>query len=590
MSGARTPAIGERLELAGATERVRAVVAHPAFSYAAILAIQLRVVWGVWQDKDLTVGDTANYFVDVTSWAHGAHLNIVYNPLYSVIWGTILAVVHDVYAAATINRLAIVLLATVLVLATMRTLFAPALAFLIALWWAVVPQNFAVLYDVHLLGLILELVAVVVVARVPTRRGAGAALALLLADGLLVRTEMLLTTAMFALVILFAELRRRRSGVRAPAPVHLKAYAIPLAIALLLFAGAYWRSHIQGQTAREMLEAKQELNLCEAYAFNYQQRHPQRVPGNPFLECSAIMKHDFGRPMPSLTQAISANPRAMAGFFAWNVELLPAGSEVALFGATSSGKNPAYPPPRMHELYAGLLGLAALALILVGGALGAREARREERVRRWVGDRRWPLAVLATIVLGNLIVVIDQRPWAEYMYGVTIGLMVLVGMGATVLLQRRRLRWLTAPAAALAAVLVLALPSYYSPAPRPLYEGVSRLQPVAAALRRPGSVLVSGTNPTDLCFYLSRTYQGYCSGLDWSTLRALVASGTPLPAALSKAGATAIYADPGMVADPLLAPLLKAPRAAGWRQLAGGVGRYGPWRVLVPARPAPLRQ
>ena len=75
-------------------------MANPFFSYGAILVLQLRVIWNVWQYKDLTPYDTAAYFLRATSFAHGLHDDIVWSPLYTVFWGTIVAAVGDVYAAA----------------------------------------------------------------------------------------------------------------------------------------------------------------------------------------------------------------------------------------------------------------------------------------------------------------------------------------------------------------------------------------------------------------------------------------------------------------------------------------------------------
>src|SRR5438045_8522626 len=49
------------------------VVAHPLVSYALIAALQLRVIWNVWKYKDLTYGDTSNYFINAASWMHGLH-------------------------------------------------------------------------------------------------------------------------------------------------------------------------------------------------------------------------------------------------------------------------------------------------------------------------------------------------------------------------------------------------------------------------------------------------------------------------------------------------------------------------------------
>lgn len=556
-------------------------IANPVFSYVCIVALQMRVLWNVWEYKDLTVGDTASYFVDVASWAHGLHEDIVYSPLYAAVWGTILAAVHDVYAAATINRVAIILVITVLVLAVMRALFEPAVALLIAIWWAVDPANYAVLYDVHLFGLLPILIAALVVSRVPRRSGLGIAFALLIANTVLIRNETLVAGIIFGLAILIHELRDRRRGA-ASGSAYLRAYAVPIAIACVAFGGAYWRSHVQGHDAVATLEDKQQTNLCEAYAFNYQQRHPDRVPGNAFLGCEAIMQHDFGRAKPSLVAATFANPQAMAGFVAWNARLLPSGLEVALFDATRTGRNPGYPPPEQHRGYA--LDLDIVLLIVLVGGFVVLWRDRTFWCREWLPPRAWTLLLLGSVAIGTLIVVMLERPWVDYMFGLTIGVLVLVGLSLSALLRRVGvMRIATALVGSLAVALIIVLPSFYSPAPRPLYEAVKRVEVIRRQLQRPASVLLAANYNNELCQYLAQSFERYCTSVSWQALRAQLLPGTPVERLLARAKVTAIYADPTMVGDPVISGLLAAPRAAGWRQVASGTAADGPWRVLIRA-------
>lgn len=559
------------------------VGSRPALSYAAIAALQLRVMWNLWLYKDLTPGDTANYFVNAASWAHGLHEDVVYSPLYAAVWGTILSIVHDVYAAAAINRLAIILAVSLAVLAVLRALFAPAIALLITIWWVVNPANYNVLYDLHLLGLLPVLIAAVIVARVPGRRGLGGALALLVADIVLLRNEMILASLIFALALVVYELRERRARP-VPLRAHAIAYGVPLLIAFLFIGGAYWRSFIQGHEAVLVFEEKQTTNLCEAYTFNYQQRYPSRVPGNPFLECQHVMQHDFGRAMPDLLQAVVANPRAMAGFVAWNVQLLPSGMEVALFNATSTGKNPAYPPPNQHQKYALILTIV-LIFVLLAGLFSAWRERDYWRCV-WARSHAWMLFVLGSVGIATLAVVLTERPWVDYMYPFTFAVLVLVGVSTSAILRLSRARSaLSGIPGVLAALLIVVLPSYYTPGPRPLHDAVERLQVIRTELQRPTSVLVSASYGNDICDYLAKSFDRYCASAEWSTLRAQLLGGIPIRQILDRAKATAIYADATMVGDPALSRFLDVPQTAGWRQVAGGTGREGPWRVLIRASP-----
>ncbi len=229
--------------------RADAAVANPFVAYGAVLLVQLRVIWNVWNYKDLTPYDTAGYFTRAASWAHGLHDNIVWSPLYTNYWGTILAAVGDVYTAAMVHRIVIVLAATLLVLALTRALLGPSLALLVTAWWAVLPPNYNVYYEVHLFALLPILVAALLVSRSPKRGYLGSSLGVLVGATLLLRNETLIATIIFLITILVHEVRaRRRNEVQVTA--YLRAYGIPLAIVCLLVAGTYWRSEVQGHAVR----------------------------------------------------------------------------------------------------------------------------------------------------------------------------------------------------------------------------------------------------------------------------------------------------------------------------------------------------
>jgi hypothetical protein len=320
--------------------------------------------------------------------------------------------------------------------------------------------------------------------------------------------------------------------------------------------------------------------LCEAYAFNYQQRYPQRVPGNAFLGCQAVMRHDFGRPMPSLFQAVAANPRAMGGFVFWNIRLLPSGAEAALFNATRTGDNPGYPPPAQHRTYAGVLALLLCLLIVAGGIELWRQ--RDYWRREWFATRAWSAGVLASAALGTLIVVLTERPWIDYMYALTVFVLLVAGLSMSALVRRFGIMRGTALAAcALTVVLIAVLPSYYSRAPRPIHDAVDRVQVIRDQLQRQGSVLAAAQYGNEICNYLAHDYRHYCASVSWADLRGQVEAGVPLERVLERARVTAIYAEPALLADPLIAPLFASPGRAGWLLTAGGSAPDGPWRLLI---------
>jgi hypothetical protein len=579
VAGTPEPAV---VDGASPSERswVEELVRSPLVAYGLMLTLQLRVVWGIWGNRDLTTGDTASYFLDAAGWASGLHLNILWSPLYTSFFGTILAIVGDAPTAVIVHRVVIVVAAALLVLALMRALLGPAIGLLVASWWAIVPANFEVDYEVHLFGFLPVLVAALLAFWIPGRTGRGIVLAVLLGTTILLRNELVIATAVFAAAALAAEIRDRRYGVIHRASL-MRAYAIPLVVVALLTVAAFARSHVQGQELVDSSRAKHALNVCQIYAFNYQQRHPAEFVGNPFTDCAPLMERTFDDPMPTLTEAARANPAAVANYVAWNVRLLPAGLQVALFGATSTGQNPGYFPVEEHRIYALLLSAVMLLVLVAGGILIVRE--RGHWRRTWLRRREWALVVLGAAALTSVVVALTQRPRAEYMYALSVVLMGAAGLAAAALLRNFRVSRASIAGAAIAVplVLCLVLPSHYKPSPRPLRDAVERLDTVRGILTRPGAVLVSSGYGFEACSYLAESFDRHCTSIGWPKVKEDVARGLPLGDALDQVQATVIYADESLAADPAAARLLAAPAVAGWRRVAGGEGTSGTWAVLV---------
>jgi hypothetical protein len=569
-----------RTKFQGLLRWAESAAAHPVVAYGAIVVLQTRVIWNVWSYKDLSPYDSAGYFLTSTSWADDLRDNIIWNPLYTSFWGTIYAAVGGVYASAMVHRIAIVLGASLLVLALMRSLLSPGVSLLLAAWWAVLPPSFNVYYEVHLYALLPLLAAALIAARGPRREYLGLALGTLFLSTLLLRNETLVAVIIFAIAIAIREIRERRVH-SVPIRAYLLAYGLPLAIVCLLFAGAYWRSTIHGEPARSAFHAKHSLNVCQVYAFNYQQRHPQRFSGNPFTDCGPLMARTFGRPLPTFLQAVRANPSAVASFVSWNISLVPAGLQVGLFGATAGGKNPDYIPVADQSTYPIILSALVVAILLAGCVLLPRQWQFWKQT---LAPRIWTLGVLASVAAMTVLVALTQRPRPEYIYPLTVALMALIGICATaVLRQFGAMRFVPITALAAVAVLCLAFPPYYHRAPRPLHDAVERLQSVRGSLQSRKSVLVTAADGQDICFYLAEDSQHYCTSPSWPALKAELDRHKPSSRAPELAGATAIYADATLRADPNFSRLITAPEAAGWHQIAAGTGDDGPWSVLVRA-------
>ena len=108
-----------------------------AFAYTSIFLIQLKVIWGMWEYRDLPSGDTAAYFIGASQWADSFGVpGFAWSPLYQIYFGSLQWITSDVYDVTILHRIVLVLAATLLVLAVLRRLLSPGIAWVLAVWWA----------------------------------------------------------------------------------------------------------------------------------------------------------------------------------------------------------------------------------------------------------------------------------------------------------------------------------------------------------------------------------------------------------------------------------------------------------------------
>jgi hypothetical protein len=570
---ARTP----RASSSQSAERISRLPASAWFAYPIVLGLQARALWGIW-DNDLTVGDTAGYWQHADLWFDHLQVNIAWSPVYTAFLGTLRMLFgDDAVTAVTVHRVLIVLAVAVVVLALMRRLLPPAVALLVACWWAVLPINFDTLYEVHLFSVLPLLGTVLLLTGDPGPWRRGWALALALGGAMLVRNETALVVAGLAVALAVAELRARRRGGGIPLGELAVATLVPLAVALAAVGFAYDRSILQGQAAVDGWQAKQALNVCQVYGTNYAQRHPEYTE-NPYLECDSLMLRTFEEPRPTLADAWSANPRAMAAFTAWNLHLLPGGVQLGLFARVTADDNPGYVPARLSSTAATLLTVALLVLLGLGGRMLWRD---RDRWRSTLACQRWAWLALGLIAVATVaVVVLDARPRPSYMFGLTAGIMASGGLAFAALVRGRSVeRWVGVAAVALPVVLIVALPAHYRDEPHPVGDQYERLRPVVPDAG-PARLVVPAYSG-EACAYLVPT--GPCKGLSYAPEIAPKLATRPLPVVLDAERIDVVYADASLLSQPPVARLAAHPSRFGWRVAASGGRGAERWVVLMPA-------
>ncbi|MBI3696885.1 MAG: hypothetical protein HY238_18885 [Acidobacteria bacterium] len=550
-------------ELLAFRRLVGRATARPAFAYITIVFLQLKVVWGMWQFRDLTPGDTAVYFLRGFSWYQNWSNDISWSPLYTAFYGSFLHLSTDAYLATITHRLIIVLTLAVLVLAWMRRLLPHNLAWLVSAWWVVLPINFNATYEVHLFAVIPVLAAYLAILAVKGAQGRGAALGILLGSTLLVRNELVVATGLLGAVSLAWEIRENRKATAATRRHCVLAYGIPMGIVALLTLWFYSHSRIQFPALWADLAGKHTLNVCQVYAYSYQQRHSD-WHGSTWTACPELMTRDFGTPQPSLAEAFRRNPAAVLEHARWNASLIPNGLQVLLFNAMSGRVSPDYFPVRAHSRPALILSCVLALLFLVGGFELCRE--RRDWWEHWLKERIWGWIAMACVAGTSLTVMLTERPRPSYIF--TLGLMVMCAAGMCLHAITHRWSGLQrlAPAFPVCSILlILLVPRFFDHGTRPLLEAYRRLMPFAYVLERPGTVLVTpGYN--ELCHYLRAASLNACQPLSYFDLRGMKSHGhQPWPEFLDAHGVNSFYADEAVLEDPTIQPVLSNPGSFGWK-------------------------
>lgn len=488
------------------TARLEQLFGQPWFYYGTLLLLQLKRIWGMWQYRELTTGDTASYFVEAWRWFRYGETNIAWSPLYDCFYGSLLHLSPDAATVTVLHRILIVFAATLLVLAVARRMLPAELAWFVGAWWAILPINFDTMYEVHLFAVLPVLVAWLVIM---SGRGAwarGMALAIFFLGTVLVRNEMSIATLCLAGVCLGWEIRRRRvprrAGTALPSVMGtLIAYAIPALVAAGIVLAVYARTEPKFPELKHVLEGKHTGNMAQVYAFGYSQRHPEYTQ-NPWTESQYLSIRDFGTAQPSFELMVRRNPRALARHVLWNYRLLPNGLQMLLFSASSGSLDPDYTGINLNERYPMVLSLMALAVVLVGTVL----LLKERRWRAWLAERAlgW-LAMLCVVPMAAAVVAVE-RPRPSYLFSLAVLLIIYLATCIYVIGRRvRGIERLRPIMPVVMIVLALAVPSAYGGKvhpEQPMLETYERLRPYQRLFADPSAVFAVADYPEEINCYV----------------------------------------------------------------------------------------
>jgi hypothetical protein len=441
------------------------------------------------------------------------------------------------------------------------------------------------LYEVHLFALLPILLVWALVLGKDAAWARGAGLAILATCAVLVRNEFLVAAIVMLLLCIVHDRRCSQKEARFAA-----AYGIPLVAGVTLCGLAYWRSFIKLPEIWRHLEMKHALNMCQVYAFGYQQRHPEWT-ASPWTECQALAHLTFGVDYPSIGHMLWSNPMATFMHFWWNLGLVPNGLEVLLFNARAGSFEPDYVPAHVAT-YPLILGVLVTVSLAAGATLAWRA--RSKAPLSWICNR----TAIAFLPLWTMAVpvVLTQRPRPSYFFYVSI-IIIAATMGAISLILRRWpgiRRFLDIGALAAASAMILLMPRYglppYLPSSRPILQKLEHLAPQRTVLLKAQGRVILGDWASDLLNYLDLNLR---SGIPFEGPQVVFGNDllrrwegtTPLEQFLAEQRIHVLYLDPSELAwlrtQPQAKNMLDNPRAVGWLDLAHEERGDGSWALLT---------
>ncbi len=557
------------------------------FHYLTIFLLQLKVVWGVWKYHDLTPGDTSSYFESAYRWYKHLSVNIVWSPLYTAFYGTLLHFTTDAYYVTIIHRLIIIFLAVMMILSLMRRLLPPNIGWFMTAWWAILPGNFNALYEVHLFAVIPVLASWLLILRNRSPWDRGGALAILLVSTFLVRNEMIVAVLILFPVCIWWEMRLRKratSGLAVSLSTYLRAYGLPILIAVILTVFMYTRSIVQFPALSECFAEKHASNMCQVYAYGYQQRHPEwrKIA---MAECDDLMERDFGqKKWLSFGEMVKKNPKAVLENILWSFSLVPSGIQVLLFNVASGSVTPDYVPVKVNVPVALTLSTILLAVLTAGGLRLYTE--RRYWWDHWLEARAMGWLAMVAVALVALPVIATQRPRPEYLFPLGIFLMACTGMCLFAIIRRwgvvnRLARW----APLLILVIVVGAPSFYmlfknKEQPRPLLQLYRRLSPFADAMggKLVTKPLMSRYGP-EVANYIQ---SGWALGLDYAIFND-APQDMALADFLEKHGINFFYVDKAfesiLQTHPEYQTFFDSPQSFNWKMIAYEETQEDKWAI-----------
>lgn len=482
--------------------------------YAAILGLLLKIVWGMWEWRDLTYGDTSFYNLNAHEWLQGGRFkrssDLSFSPLYTVFYSWFIGAFTSDYAATICHRLAILFILGPAILLLCRLALPRGVAWFIAAWWVVLPINWNSLYEVHLFALIMFVAGSCFAGLRDSTFARASGVACFFAGSLLVRNEFLLATGLLGAASAAWEFRSwKKSGNSVTSLARqLFKLAAPSLVVLLVSAFIFRSSFHSWKQVLADFNDRQRLNISQVYAFSYQQRHPEWTK-NPWADGNELLKQDFGTTEVTFGTLVRTNPRAFWEHVGWNLRLLPSGLQLGMFNCFSGRDTPDFIEFKGGSKFAKVA--SAIFCVVIGAGIVCFLRRKVLWLRFLRGRRAWCWFAMATTLVPSMVAIVTQRPRPSYIFMMSLFLMMLAGLCFSAVLKQLRVnRFFNSLSPLLAVPVILFAQSKKDTAQiysgRPYFQIYQRLYPFRSVFANERTVYGAERSPSDILMYLGRRF------------------------------------------------------------------------------------
>lgn len=393
--------------------------------YISLLIIGVWTLWGIWEWRDLSNGDTSYYFRGAQQWADSGSFSgagwMTFSPLYMNFFGWFVRVWEDAWQAMIAHRIAVVLFASLGTFMVARKVLPGVWAWLAAVWWVVLPINWNAYFEVHVFGFGLLMWAAAWIGA-SNRWGRSFGIILFGTNAVLVRNEYLPGVFLLILWALFAAWKR---GAVYEFLKESRAIGVTTILTALTVVWMY-SGNPQQLNFQELLtgfKARQRVNLQQVYPFGYQQRNTD-FKGDPWTQGSALMVRDFGRKDPTLGEALSANPKAFFEHIKWNCLLIPSGIQFGMFSRYAGKTTPDFGAMKGGSTAASYLFGLVCSVLAAASILLFRKPKIRVILSRYLRPSRGTIAALLCMMPSVFLAIATQRPRPSYIFPLSFALML----------------------------------------------------------------------------------------------------------------------------------------------------------------------